>query len=246
MTRMNEKQMERGIGMVYSQCWKGNFENQLEEEFTDEDWLHRLYLGSIKTRFESCKDENGKLRYIRAIQGHSGGMIISPKLMNYVMVPSKWKRFTYNVGRARDQYSIAEIWSVAGGKEREEGRQTIFFSPLDPFNSDADEAESNTDITKPRKSTILNSLETWTRCSVLDSFVHSTRCWSGSLANRFQCHYYVPVCAKRMRRKGCQRKWKERIVRKTAHTSRTTTTNTQTIMGSCEIQYCKHASGNRE
>ena len=31
------------------------------------------------------------------------------------------------------------------------GRQTIFFTPLDPFNSDADEAESNTDTTKPRK-----------------------------------------------------------------------------------------------
>ena len=29
------------------------------------------YLGSIKTRFEICKDENGELRYVRAIQGHS-------------------------------------------------------------------------------------------------------------------------------------------------------------------------------
>ena len=55
------------------------------------------------------------------------------------------------MGRARDQYSIAEVGLVAGGKEREEGRQTIFFTPLDPFNSDADEAESVTDITKPRK-----------------------------------------------------------------------------------------------
>ena len=40
---------------------------------------------------------------------------------------------------------------MAGGKERKEGRQTIFFTPLDPFNSDADEAESVTDTTKPRK-----------------------------------------------------------------------------------------------
>ena len=39
---------------------------------------------------------------------------------------------------------------MAGGKEREEGRPTIFFIPLDPFNSDADEAESMTDTTKPR------------------------------------------------------------------------------------------------
>ena len=74
----------------------------MEKEFTDEDWFHGLYLGSIKTRFEICKDENGELRYFRAIQGHSGGMIISPRLMIYVMIPYKWKRFIHHVGRARD------------------------------------------------------------------------------------------------------------------------------------------------
>ena len=71
--------------------------------------------------------------------------------MNYVMTPYQWKRFIYHVGRARDQYSIAEIGLVAGGTEREEGRQTIFFTPFDPFNSDAHEAESIADTTKPRK-----------------------------------------------------------------------------------------------
>ena len=35
--------------------------------------------------------------------------------------------------------------------ERKEGRQTIFFTRLDPLNSDANEAESITDIKKPRK-----------------------------------------------------------------------------------------------
>ena len=42
---------------------KGKFRNQLEKEFTDEDWLHCFYLGSIKTRFDICKDENGKFRF---------------------------------------------------------------------------------------------------------------------------------------------------------------------------------------
>ena len=103
------------------------------------------------TRFGICKDENGELRYIRSIQGHSGGMIISPRLMNHVMIPFKWKRVPYHVGRARHQCSIAEIGLVAGGKERKKGRQSIFFTPLDPFNSDADEAESITDLKKQRK-----------------------------------------------------------------------------------------------
>ena len=71
--------------------------------------------------------------------------------MNYVLIPYRWKRVIYSVGRARDQYSIAEAGLLAGGKERKEGRQTIFFTPLDPFNSDADEAELITDIKKPRK-----------------------------------------------------------------------------------------------
>ena len=126
----------------------------MEKEFSDEDWLHCHHLGSIKTRFEICKDENGELRYIRAIR------IISPRLMNYVMIPYRWKRFIYHVGRARDQYSIAEIGLVAGGKERKEGIQTIFFTPLDLFNSDANEAESITDIKKPRTVSVSNSLET--------------------------------------------------------------------------------------
>ena len=67
------------------------------------------------------------------------------------MILYTWKRFIYHVGRARDQYSIAEIGLVAGGMERKEGRQTLFFTPLDPSNSDADEAEAIADTAKPRK-----------------------------------------------------------------------------------------------
>ena len=56
----------------------------------------------------------------------------------------------YHVGRARDQYSIAEIGGLAEGKEPNEGRQTIFFTPLDLFHSDANEPDSITDLKKPR------------------------------------------------------------------------------------------------
>ena len=79
-------------------------------------------------------------------------MITSPILMNYVMNSYKWKRFIYQVGRARDQYSIEKVGLVTREKERKEGRQTIFFTPFDfSFNSDADEAKSITDTTKSRK-----------------------------------------------------------------------------------------------
>ena len=55
------------------------------------------------------------------------------------------------MGRVRDQYSIAEAGLVAGGKEGKEGRQTIFFTPLDPYHNDANEAETVTNLSKPRK-----------------------------------------------------------------------------------------------
>ena len=104
---------------------KGRFRKQLEKEFTDEDWLHCLYLGRFKTRFEICKDANGELRYTRAIQEHSGGMIISPRLMNYVMILYRWKQFIYHVGRARDQYSIAEAdWWQEEKNVKKEGNQS--------------------------------------------------------------------------------------------------------------------------
>ena len=78
-------------------------------------------------------------------------MVIQPELMNYVLIPYKWKQFIYHMGRARDQYSIAEAGLIAGGKESEEGRQTFFFTLLDPFNSDASEADTITDLLKTRK-----------------------------------------------------------------------------------------------
>ena len=67
------------------------------------------------------------------------------------MIPYNWKQFIYHAGRARDPYSIAKTRLVAGGKERKEGRQTIFFTPLDLFNSDASEADLITDFKKPRE-----------------------------------------------------------------------------------------------
>ena len=164
--------------------------------------------------------------YIRAIQGHSEGMIISPRLMNYLLIPCKWKRFIYHVGRARDQYSIAEVGLVAGGKEGKEGRQTIFFTPLDPFNSDADEAESITDIKKPRKCIIkfIGDSNKMQRMSTpQDAGLEFLQTGSDGIITYQSVSKECVV--KIVRESG------KRILRKTAHTSRTTKSNTQTIMG---------------
>ena len=94
----------------------GKFRNQLEKEVTDDDWLHCFYLVIIQTRFEICKDENGELRYIRAIQGHSGGMIISPRLMNYVMIPRQME--TIYLSRGSSTRSILHCRNWISGRRK--------------------------------------------------------------------------------------------------------------------------------
>ena len=78
---------------------KGKFRNQLEEEFTDEDWLHCLHLGSIKTRFEICQDENGDLRFFSC---DPRSLRWSDHITNNLLHSSwsfqqrcKWNRFNY-------------------------------------------------------------------------------------------------------------------------------------------------------
>ena len=121
---------EQCIGMLLP-ISRRKFHGQLETECTNNDQLEYLR-GSYKTRFEICKDSEEDLVYIRAIEGHSGGMVIHSELMNYAQILYKWKHFIYHMDRARDQYSVAEAGLVARGNESKEGSQT---TPLDPFDS---------------------------------------------------------------------------------------------------------------
>ena len=67
--------------------------------------------------------------------------------MNHVLIPYNWKEFIYHRGSVYNQVSITK-----SGKERKEGRQTVFFTPLDPFGSDAHEQEEpSEDYSRPRK-----------------------------------------------------------------------------------------------
>ena len=42
---------------------KERFQTQRDKEFTNEDSLNCHYLGSFKTRFEICKDEDGGFKF---------------------------------------------------------------------------------------------------------------------------------------------------------------------------------------
>ena len=91
------------------------------------------------------------LLYVRAIQGHTGGNLTAPELMGHVAIPYKWKEFLFHRGCSFDVTSILTSGLIAGGRESKEGRQTIFFTPLNPFGDNPDEEEPSEDLSKPRK-----------------------------------------------------------------------------------------------
>ena len=119
---------------------KGRFKNQLEREITDEDCSFVFILEASRQGLNSVKMKWRNATYSCDPGSFSWSDHLSKTDELRDVIPYRWKQFIFHVGRARDQYSIAEVGLVAGGKERKEGRQTIFFTPLDPFNSDADEA----------------------------------------------------------------------------------------------------------
>ena len=59
--------------------------------FNDEAWQQMILEGSTKKRIEYCKDKDGFLCYLRAIQRHSGGIPIEPEFMHHVFVFHNWK-----------------------------------------------------------------------------------------------------------------------------------------------------------
>ena len=49
--------------------------------------------------------------------------------------------------------SILENGLIPGGKESDKGRQTVFFTPLNPFGGDPKEEEPRDDYTVPQRCT---------------------------------------------------------------------------------------------
>ena len=121
------------------------------QTFSDSDWLQYTYEGSNKTRFQYCKNSENVLLYIRAIQGHTGGNLTAPELMGHVAIPHKLKEFRFHRGCSHDVQSILRSGLIVGGRESKERRQTIFFTPLNPFGDNPDEEEPSDDLSKPRK-----------------------------------------------------------------------------------------------
>ena len=88
-----------------------------------------------RTRYDSKKVSTQNLiQYIRTDQGHSGGIRIDPKLQSNVLIPYGWTDKTDRVGSTFDYRSLSEGGLIAGGIGVRQGRQTCFFTAVDPMN----------------------------------------------------------------------------------------------------------------
>ena len=118
-------------------------------DFSDSIGQH-INKGSNKTRFPYSKNSQNVLLYTRAIQGHIGGNVIAPELVGHVAIPSR-KEFMFHRGCSFDVTSIFRSGLIAGGRESKEGRQTVFFTLVNPFGDNPYEEEPSNDILRPRK-----------------------------------------------------------------------------------------------
>ena len=127
------------------------FAKQEARDFSDTEWLGLIHQGSSKTRFEYCEDSKNSLAYFRAIQGHSGGITVAPELMGHTLIPYNWKEYFFtgvvlpasNLSLRTDSFQV--------DRKAREGRQTLFFTLVNPFGRDSDEEEPRDDCTIPQK-----------------------------------------------------------------------------------------------
>ena len=70
--------------------------------------------------------------------------------MEHIPIPYDWKEKIVHWGCSFSIQSILENGLIPGGKESKEGRQTIFFTPPDPFEENSGAEEPRDDFTIPQ------------------------------------------------------------------------------------------------
>ena len=89
--------------------------------------------GGPKKRFQYCLDPCSDDTFLLAIQGHSEGNQIDPALQGNVLLPSDFAEYIYHVGSSHDMHSIIQSGLIPGGKDVKRGRQTVFFTAVNPM-----------------------------------------------------------------------------------------------------------------
>ena len=78
-----------------------------------------------------------------------GGNKVDPSLLDNVGIPYNWSRYIYHVGSSLDLHSVIHSRLIAGGKDTRQGRQTVFFTAVNPVTGS--QQDESYDVMKPRK-----------------------------------------------------------------------------------------------
>ena len=130
------------------------------QHWSDSRWLTCLAAGGgIKRRFQYCPDYEGTILYLRALQGHSWDSIIDLETQDHVLIKPGIFTYIYHVGSSFNLKSIVSNGLVPGGQELN-GRQSVYFLPVDPRDEDHRDPEV-IDYSVPRRARYLQ--KSWKR-----------------------------------------------------------------------------------
>ena len=115
-------------------------------------WTRHLERGGGPTkRFQCLIDPYlvDKILYLRTIQSHSGWNPDDPSLQDNVMIPNDFFEYIYHVGSHLNGHPIIDSGLIAGGRNANKQRDTVFFTAVDPLKANLHE-QREFDLTKPR------------------------------------------------------------------------------------------------
>ena len=180
-----EKLTEQFIGVLCVQSYDVSSKVKVREPSLT--LTGRVHRGSNKLWFQCCTNYNNVVLFLRAIQGYSGGELIAPELMNHVAFPLRWEEFQYDRGSSFILSNTLQAGLIEGGKTPKEGRQTVFFTPLDPFGDDTEEEYD--DLSTPRKVHYKNKRKVSQYAVYWVNWGKSTRERITILADTVSCHF---------------------------------------------------------
>ena len=108
-------------------------------KWTNLEWVDLLHRGNVKKRFQYCLNSDGFIHYMRVSRDHSGGNKVDPLLPDKVQMPYMWSEYLHHVGSSLCLQSIIHSGLIVGWKDLKEGRQTVFFTAVDPMSDSQEE-----------------------------------------------------------------------------------------------------------
>ena len=114
------------------------------EKWTKHTWLNHPEEGRNKKRLQCCLDSRGHTLCMRAIQGHSG------ETESICRCRTMWKSRTLGLNTLITlDLRITAILLFDHDRFKKKGRQTIFFTAVDPMNEPQEDEPC--DVTEPRE-----------------------------------------------------------------------------------------------